>query len=445
MRTVGRSAWALTLGLALALIAGGTAIVATTAAPAPAVTQELGTDMSTEPWPSADALSSELVREFPQDDPGNVTIALAARWGYLDDPAVWAMAGRWQFNDTGTGGVFAGEWRLVSRRIGGTVQGRFALPADGRGQFRGTWDFAAGREGGALWGSWIRLNDTHGIFEGAWNFTDGRDGGALAGDWIQLTRDAGGFHGAAVAAPSIAPTDWDGSLHTTNGTVRVVRTVRFERNDEILPRTDRQTVAWNSTTTVNWDGIIFVLRIPRGDPGATVSLHTAQIGFDWTVRELAGLHVRQTVDRAGHEIEVAAFILGRPPTTEYARIEIGMRWGNLSSADGADPIAPDMTSWNGFAQITYGGLFEERVLSFERGDEILPRDNRATIVWHSTTSSGWDGLVVVALVPLSHAEDTYFTVHAGSFTHVFTLGELPGDHVFEAGNGGQVEVHAVRG
>src|SRR2546425_7100965 len=132
MRTVGRSAWALTLGLALALIAGGTAIVATTAAPAPAVTQELGTDMSTEPWPSADALSSELVREFPQDDPGNVTIALAARWGYLDDPAVWAMAGRWRFNDTGTGGVFAGGGQLRSRPVGGKPPRRLPLPPAGR-------------------------------------------------------------------------------------------------------------------------------------------------------------------------------------------------------------------------------------------------------------------------------------------------------------------------
>jgi hypothetical protein len=87
----------------------------------------------------------------------------------------------------------------------------------------------------------------------------------------------------------------------------------------------------------------------------------------------------------------------------------------------------------------------EQVVSFERGDSVLPRDNRLSVVWHSTTTDGWDGIVIVALVPLAHTDGMYFTIHAGAFTHVFTLRELPGDHVFDAGNGNQVEVRAVRG
>ena len=87
----------------------------------------------------------------------------------------------------------------------------------------------------------------------------------------------------------------------------------------------------------------------------------------------------------------------------------------------------------------------ERVLSFERGDAVLPRDNRVTVEWDSATTTGWDGLAVVAYLPLDYVDDTYFTLHAGSFTHVFTLRELIGDHTFDAGGGNQVEVRAVRG
>ena len=49
-----------------------------------------------------------------------------------------------------------------------------------------------------------------------------------------------------------------------------------------------------------------------------------------------------------------------------------------------------------------------------------------------------------AVVPVAVLNDTYVTLHAGSFTHVFTIAELVGDHMFDAGNGNQVEVHAVK-
>jgi len=444
MRQFGGMAWALTLGLTLSLIAGAAAVGLGGSTKAPTPTQDMGTssDISMEPWPTTDALSTQIAREYP-DDGGNVTIGLAVRWGYLDDPAVLGLEGRWQFNDTKTGGTFVARWHFLFRRIGGPIEGRFTLPADGNGQFRGTWTIDGTRMGGSLWGEWVRTNATHGSIDGRWNATGTRIGGALAGDWIQVGEDGGSFRGRAVAAPSIDPVDWDGSLHTTDGVVRVLTTVRFERGDEILPRTDRQTVAWNSTTTVNWDGIIFVLRIPQGSV-ANVTLTTTPASFEWTLRELIGLRVRERVDDAGHAIEAAGFLIGRPPAVDYARIQVGMRWGNLSS-NGTDDPASDVTTWDGFAQVTYGGLAVERVLSFERGDAVLPRDNRVTVEWDSATTTGWDGLAVVAYLPLDHVDDTYFTLHAGSFTHVFTLRELIGDHTFDVGGGNQVEVRAVRG
>ena len=444
--------WALTLGSVLTLTTGAVAITGMTTAPAPVQTQALQTDaglamdsgptVSTEAWP---AITEGVCRECPPDDPGNVTIAVGVRWGYLDDPAVAVLEGGWRFNDTRTGGTFAGRWHLVFGRAGGFLRGEFSLPRDGKGTFRGQWNVSGARFGGALSGAWVRVNDTHGYFEGQWTLPGGRLTGALAGRWTRLTDAGGALRGEMVAAPSIAPVDWDGYFHATAGTVRVLRTVRFERDDHVLPPTDRATVGWDSTTTVNWDGLILILRFPKGEPGPNVTLHTDPASFEWTARELAGLHVRERVDRAGHEIEVFGVVLRpRPPPPDVARFGIQLRWGNLSSRDGTDAPARDWAVWDGFAQITYGGLVVERVLSFERGDSLLPPDNRVTVSWHSATTTGWDGLAFGALVPLRALGDTYFTLHAGRFTHVFPMADLLGDHVFDAGNGNKIEVHAVR-
>src|SRR4030067_412985 len=65
----GVGVWALTLGLALSVVAGSLSVVASTAAPAPEQTRDLeanaGATMSTEPWPGADAIMSEAGRGVP--------------------------------------------------------------------------------------------------------------------------------------------------------------------------------------------------------------------------------------------------------------------------------------------------------------------------------------------------------------------------------------------
>ena len=149
MRT-SKLAWVLTLGLALALTAGAVSLVAPsdgrTASPQ---TQDSGADFSAAAA-AADAPPTNFVDPYPTDgsavsvesDPSVnpdtvVTIALAARWGYLNDPAVAAIEGRWQFNDSHTGGAFMGQWHLINGRLSGAVVGRFTLPDDGQGRFRG--------------------------------------------------------------------------------------------------------------------------------------------------------------------------------------------------------------------------------------------------------------------------------------------------------------------
>ena len=422
-------AWALTLGSVLTLT-GAVSVVAIAAAPAPGTTQaysietgpaEPGPVFSTEPWP---AVADEACRDCPQDDPGMVTIVLGIRWGYLNDPPVAAFQGTWSFDDTGAAGSFMGRWHLVFGRASGSLQGRFTLPADGNGEFRGRWNTTGSRIDGSLWGAWIRTNATHGYLDGNWDLSSGRQGGALVARWSTFRAGGGGFRGEAIAAPSLAPVTWDGALRTTDGTVQIVRTVRFERDDHILPQRDRQIVGWKSTTAPNWDGVIVALRFPRDGAAPDVTLRTTQITFEWTARELAGLHVREKVDRAGHEIEVVGVLLEPRPRIDFARFSVHMRWGNLSDRDGIDEPSRTSMVWDGFAQVTYGGIVVERVLSFERGDFLLRPDNRVTVSWVSGTTTGWDGLVVLVLVPLVHLGDAHFTVHAGAFSHVFAMREL---------------------
>jgi len=379
-------------------------------------------------------------------DPDAMTIGLAVRWGYLDDPAVAGLAGHWRWRDANhTGGGFQGMWRLVDRRIGGFLWGDFRLPDDGQGGFRGQWNVSGSREGGFLWGAWVRTERFHGFFDGHWNFSDGREGGALAGSWAAMSEDGGGFLGRGVAAPSLAPVDWDGGLHVSAGAERLVRTVRWEFGEDRVGQIDRTTILWQSTTTVNWDGLVFAIQVPRTDPPARVVLRTAQGSFEWSAPELIGLHARRPVDRFGHEIEVRGFLIERHEGRDYGRLAVGVRWGLLNGTGRDDP-SRDRISWDGGAYLSDGGLLVRYTVSFERGDHLLPRENRQTVRWESSTTTGWDGVLLIALVPLDRVPDATFTLKAGAFEHTFELRDLPGRHVFDVDTvGHQVEVRAVRG
>src|SRR2546426_4512411 len=261
-----RYAWALALGLALVVAAGFGAILAGQAgAPGTGTTRATTqTDASADPmnpWPSTPSVNlgdSDIgVDRNNTNQSSTLTIGLEVRWGYLDDPAVAELGGRWEWNANQTGGAFMGEWRWDGTRIHGSLQGRFSLPGTGPGEFRGTWDAFGSRIGGHLWGDWVRDNQTDGSFDGKWNYTSGRPGGALAGHWTETTSAGGMFRGVAIHAPTLSAVDWDGSLHTSNGTVKVLRTLRWETggdrrlgtDDQLLPQTDPATVEWRAATT----------------------------------------------------------------------------------------------------------------------------------------------------------------------------------------------------
>ena len=432
-------AWALTLGLAFTALAAPAALVPDEGAAPVSTTQdrEIATD-DANAFDRCGCNRSEYV-----------TIGLAVRWGYLDDPAVLGMEGRWRWNETGTGGGFQGHWRGRERDIGGYFQGRFAIGDDGQGRFHGEWNYTSGLDGGFLAGSWDRIDRGHGALEGRWNFTDGRPGGALRGTWAALSEEGGGMRGLMIHAPSMDMVDWDGFLKVSDSAVGLQRTVqwetggerRFGSDDQVLRRHDRSLIEWLSTTTVNWDGLVFSILVPRED-GTRVTLHTDQAEFTWGARELVGLHLRRPVDRLGHEIEVRGFLMERHEGRDAAKIAIGLRWGNLDTR-GEDRDG-DAKSWAGGARISAGGLGVRGTLSFERGDGILRDDNRQVVRWMSNTTTGWDGVLLVAIVPLDHIGDVTFTVHAGEFEHTWTLRELMGRHTFEFDDGTSLEVRAMR-
>ena len=432
-------AWALTLGLAFTALAVPAALVPDEGAAPVSTTQdrEIATD-DANAFDRCGCNRSEYV-----------TIGLAVRWGYLDDPAVLGMEGRWRWDETGTGGGFQGHWRGRERDIGGYFQGRFAIGEDGHGRFHGEWNFTSGLDGGFFAGSWDRIDRGHGAFEGRWNFTDGRPGGALRGTWAALSEEGGGMRGLMIHAPSMDMVDWDGFLKVSDSAVGLQRAVqwetggerRFGSDDQVLRRHDRSLIEWLSTTTVNWDGLVFSILVPRED-GTRVTLHTDQAEFTWGARELVGLHLRRPVDRLGHEIEVRGFLMERHEGRDAAKIAIGLRWGNLDTR-GEDRDS-DAKSWAGGARISAGGLGVRGTLSFERGDRILRDDNRQIVRWSSNTTTGWDGVLLVVIVPLDHLGNVTFTVHAGDFEHTWTLRELMGRHIYDFDDGTSLEVRAMR-
>lgn len=439
-------AWALMLGFALTVTAGPASFVATTDGPSVPGTQDTANDLPVDP-----AVGDWDIPDHRDGD--TVTIGLMVRWGYID-ATVAHFEGRWRWNDDRSGGAFLGHWKVADGRAHGAMQGRFALPDDGQGRFAGTWNTSGSDVDGHLAGAWVRTDRGHGMMRGMWNFSDGRPGGVLAGGWAAVSEDGGGFRGLAIDKPTMDPTIWDGGLRVSEGAVHVVKTLRFETcgdrrhggDDHILPRDNRQTVRWQSTTTVNWDGILFAIRVPKTDPAPTVTLRTEQASFEWSADELLGLHIREQVDRAGHEIEVRGFAIDRDhrcDCRDVAKLVIGMRWGTFGD-HGYDRDVDPRATWDGSAAISDGGLGVVKVLSFERGDHLLRTDSRQTVAWESTTTTGWDGLVLVAVVPLDRVDDATFTLNAGTFSHTFAFTDLPGRHLFDV-DGYQVEVRAMRG
>ncbi len=110
-------------------------------------------------------------------------------------------------------------------------------------------------------------------------------------------------------------TDWTGGLCADNAVVVVNRTIRFDPQDHLLPRTSRSCVEWVSYTQPHFDGVLVSLLPMRCDSvttGATVdslctlpvsvTFKTGPLTVTFTQDELADLHKVIPVDDAGNAV-----------------------------------------------------------------------------------------------------------------------------------------------
>lgn len=396
------------------------------------------------------------------DGSGQVAIALGARWGYLNDPTLARLDGQWHLINQTAGG-FRGQWQAVGSRAHGYLFGDFGVaPGGGHGRFMGTWGLPDGRVGGSLGGLWQWPdNASPGIFQGRWNTTDGKQEGGLKGMLKATDRGSGVFGGLAIRGPTIDMVPWDGFLQVSDGKVKLFREVRFEHggnysdggDDKVLPQRDNTTLAWRSSTTTNWDGLIMGILVPNGD--VQVTFHTEQWSKTFTARELINLHIRVPVDRLGHEIELRGFLIRppRPPCpSNFVKVSMTLTWGYLGQTAGegmnVDPTGrgDTYTPWSGFVQVTKGGVVVRELLNWERGgtfengtgDFVYPRNNMLTVEWQSSVTNDWDGLVVMLCLPLRGEPQPHVTIHTDQWTNVYGLDELRGlDETYEIPRIGQ--------
>lgn len=106
-------------------------------------------------------------------------------------------------------------------------------------------------------------------------------------------------------------TDWSGSLSAENAVICLKRTIRFDNEDEILPRTSRDLLEWKSWTRPHFDGILVALhKIVRRDTTTadvavepmSVTFKTAPLTVTIGEDDLEDLHRVVTVDDAGNAV-----------------------------------------------------------------------------------------------------------------------------------------------
>jgi hypothetical protein len=106
-------------------------------------------------------------------------------------------------------------------------------------------------------------------------------------------------------------TEWSGSLSVENGAVCLKRTIRFDREDEILPRTSRDLLEWRSWTKPHFDGILVALhKIVKRDTTSlsantapmTITFDTPPLSVTISEEDLADLHRVVKVDEAGNAV-----------------------------------------------------------------------------------------------------------------------------------------------
>ena len=108
------------------------------------------------------------------------------------------------------------------------------------------------------------------------------------------------------AAPDV---DWSGSLATTSGAIVALRTLRFDRGDEIVrPREDPQVLQFLSETHGHVDGLLIAVAVPadEDDGAGALTLETAPFSMSWSYAELDSANAIYESDVARHEVSLVS-------------------------------------------------------------------------------------------------------------------------------------------
>jgi hypothetical protein len=142
------------------------------------------------------------------------------------------------------------------------------------------------------------------VHHGAWEMNPQARVFAFSARWGLL--EAGEATGARVED---YPVQWDGRMETSFGSIRVMRLLDFEDDDEILPRMHRDLVEWISTTDGDTDGLRLILVFPPspGRDSAEVHFQAGAVSRNFTLEELEQLSETIQMDDEGHGVELQSF------------------------------------------------------------------------------------------------------------------------------------------
>jgi hypothetical protein len=107
---------------------------------------------------------------------------------------------------------------------------------------------------------------------------------------------------------AVSVIDWKGSATINQGTLVLLKTVRFEPGDYIhRPRLNRQTLEWTSYTRPHFDGICIAIVVPPNDTTtvsveSTFTFSTTPFTKTFSFSELESVDVVYPVDEDGNEI-----------------------------------------------------------------------------------------------------------------------------------------------
>jgi hypothetical protein len=139
--------------------------------------------------------------------------------------------------------------------------------------------------------------------------------------------------------------------------------------------------------------------------------------------------------------------------SQSVRYCLTVLWGDLQdpewNEDGVPVEKGTPIVWDGSMSLSFGAIKLLAVVDFEPGeDEILPRDRREDLAWHSTTTGYLDGVRVIILLPADSAglqSPQTLALTVGEFSKTINTADLENlDELHEISDSAKVSLHAFR-